>query len=584
MVSKTQFLAAFNWSSMKNMDSVDGDIPLFWQTGIRQIPPRPDNPGDFPEDDDRHWYDLEYSGWRVSKLPGPESPADGPKGKSIVGLISGTHPYSDEFREGMRRTAAIFGIDLKIFTSQWNSDQQIDEVKTAIELEPDLIIIWIENINSGTELIGQIYDAGIPVIAANALPDDEGFRRIVAWTGPDDWTQFRLLSGRFAELMENEGGYAIVCHMESTSAYYARSWSVITELKKVAPKMEMLAMASTNLDRNQTYEQVKEWLQIYGPRLKGIVSADDNITQLGINQALAESGRNDVIRVASGSTPTGINLVREGGVQAITYQLAEQDGALPIKVAVDWFNGLEISPIRHLPVRILDESNIDLLVDRKKFVIDADTDLLYQAILDCKTEPVHRFFRELTEGFSRSTDVSMEFFRGFCIEAYANLHHIIKTANLDAPSIVGNYEGIFKMLFQQPSMEKSLKWLENISLSIVSQLSIKRNRHSHLVDQVITHVKDNYHEPLSLKTLSHEFKITAPYLGKLFSDETGETFTIWLNKLRIEKAIELMKTTDLTIREIALKTGYVNSNYFYKLFKKYMGVNPGEYQSGLNTN
>lgn len=565
------------------MDSGNGHIPLFWQIGIRQIPPRPDNPGDYSEDDGRHWYDLEYAGWRVSKLPGPESPADGPKGKTVVSLISGSHPYSNEFRGGMQRTAANFGIDLKIFTSQWNSHHQKTDVDMAIELDPDLIIIWVENIDSGTELISKIYDAGIPVIAANALPDEEGFRRIVAWTGPDDWTQFRLLSRRFAEFMENTGGYAVVCHMEGTSAYYARSWSVITELKKVAPEMEMLAMASTNLDQERTYLQVKEWLQTYGSRLKGIVSADDNITQLGINQALAESGRNDIIRVASGSTPTGISLVREGAVHAITYQLAEQDGALPIKVAVDWFNGLEIAPIRHLPVRILDESNINLLVDRKKFVIDAETDILYQAILDCRTEPVILFFNDLIDGFSRSTDVSMEFFRGFCIEAYANLHHIIKTANLDALSIVGNYEGIFKMLFQQPSLEKSLKWLESTSLAIISQLSIKRNRHSNLVDQVLNHVRDNYHDPLSLKTLSHEFNITAPYLGKLFSDETGETFTVWLNKLRIEKAIELMKTTDLTIREIALKIGYVNSNYFYKLFKKYMGVNPGEYQNGLNS-
>lgn len=565
------------------MESVNGHVPLFWQSGIRQIPPRPDNPGDYPVDDDRHWYDLEYAGWRVSKLPGPESPADGPKGKAIVALISGNHPYSNEFREGMRRTAGNFGIDLKIFTSQWNSDHQRDDVTKAIDLEPDLIVIWIENVNAGTELISRIHDAGIPVIAANTLPDDEGFRRIIAWTGPDDWTQFRLLARKFADLMENKGGYAIVCHMESSSAYYARSWSVVTELKKTAPEMEMLAMASTNLEQDKTYEQVKEWLQTYGSRLKGIVSADDNVTQLGINEALAEAGRNDVIRVASGSTPTGINLVREGQVQAITYQLAEQDGALPIKVAVDWFNGLQVAPIRHLPVRILDESNINLLVDRKKFVIDTDTDLLYQAILDCRTEPVTHFFNELIDGFSRSTDVSMEFFRGFCIEAYSNLHHIIKTANLDAFSIVGNYEGIFKMLFQQPSLEKSLRWLESISLSIISQLSIKRNRHRNLVEQVIDFVRENYHEPLSLKTISHEFKITAPYLGKLFSDETGETFTVWLNKLRIEKAMELMKTTDLTVRDIALKTGYVNSNYFYKLFKKYMGVNPGEYLSGLNS-
>jgi two-component system response regulator YesN len=101
---------------------------------------------------------------------------------------------------------------------------------------------------------------------------------------------------------------------------------------------------------------------------------------------------------------------------------------------------------------------------------------------------------------------------------------------------------------------------------------------------VITYVENHYHEPLSLKTISYEFNITAPYLGKLFSDEIGETFTTWLNRMRIQKAVELMKTTDLTIREVALKTGYVNSNYFYKLFRKYMDVSPGEFAAALKNN
>jgi len=557
------------------------NVPLFWQTGVQQIPPRPDNPGDYPEDDDRHWYDYEYAGWHVRKLNLPESPADGPKGKTIVALLSGVHPYSVEFQKGMRRTADYYGINLTVLLSEWDSENQDTNVDKAIAMEPDLIIIWIDKIKSGTESIRKIYNSGIPVIASNTLPDDEGFKHILSWTGPDDWTQFRLLSRRFAELMNMRGGYGIICHMKGTSAYYARSWSVITELKRSAPDMVLLDMASTDLDEEITCRQVKQWISRYGDELKGIVSADDSVTQMGINRALEETGRSDIVRVASGSTPTGISLVRDGSLHAITYQLAEQDGALPVRVAVDWFNGLEIPPLRHLPVRILDSGNISLLVDRRQFVLNADTDPLFQYILDCRVEPVHQYFKKLEDEFTRSINVSMEFFRGFCIEVFANLHHIMKSANLDEMSIVGNYEGIYKMLFQQPTLEKSLQWLENTSIIIINQLSVRRNRHAHLVQQVITYVENHYHEPLSLKTISYEFNITAPYLGKLFSDEIGETFTTWLNRMRIEKAVELMKTTDLTIREVALKTGYVNSNYFYKLFRKYMGVSPGEFAAAL---
>ncbi|MDF1567553.1 MAG: helix-turn-helix domain-containing protein [Spirochaetaceae bacterium] len=557
-------------------------VPLFWHTGIKAIPRRPDNPEAYPEDDARHWYDLEYAGWLVEKMPMPESPMDGPKGKKVAAILPGWHPYAEEFRRGMEDAARRVGMDLRVYSSPWDPEDQKHEVERALSWEPHLVIIWIESLRGGSQLIETIYQAGIPVVAANAPPDEAGLRHVLAWTGPDDWAQFRRLSGRFAELMGFRGGYAIVCHMKDTPTFFARSWSVVTELKETASEMELLAMASTDLDEEKTYRQVKVWLDEFGSRLQGVVSADDERTQLGINRALDEAGRADIIRVANGSTPTGIRLIREGGVDAITFQLAEQDGALPVKLAADWFSGLEIPPIRHLPVRILDAENIDLLVNRKDLVLDIDTDQLYQDILDCRSDAVRQYFARQIDAFARSTDITMEFFRGFSIEIYSNLYHIMKTVDLDEAGIVGSYEEIYKRLFQQPTMERTLNRLEEVSLAIIRRLGVKRSRHSSIVARIIAYVDDHYDEPLSLKTLSYQMGISAPYLGKLFTEEIGEAFTTWLNRRRIDKAIEMMKTTDLSIREIAERVGYVNSNYFYKLFKKYMGLNPGEFQAQLS--
>jgi len=555
--------------------------PLFWQTGRREIPPRPDNPRDYPPEDERHWFDLEYAGWLVRKEPQPVSPADGPKGKNIIALVAGDHPYSEGFRRGMSRTADKFGIRLTFFTSDWDPDLQEQQVERAVQLKPDLVILCADSVRTSTGLIRRIYDAGIPVIAGNLIPEDKGFRHILAWTGPDDWSQFRLLSRRFAALMKSRGGYAIICHREDTSAYYARSWSAVTELKKAAPDMELLAMSSTDLNREKTCELVKQWLEEFGDRLKGIISADDSVTQLGINQAVAEAGREDIIRVANGSTPTGIRLVREGRLDAITFQMPEQDGALPVQVAVDWFNGLEIPPMRHLPVRLLDRDNIDLLLTEPEDMSETDPDYLYQMIMECRTDEVFRYFRRLEEDFSRSTSISMEFFRGYSIEVLSNLMNIIKTRNLPADAIIGNYEALFKKLFQQPTMEKTLNWLQEVSLMIIHHMSRKRDRHTTLIQQIVAYVRTNYQAPHSLKTLSYRFDISAPYLGRLFREETGESFPSWLNRLRIDKAEELMRTTGLTVTQIALKTGYPNPNYFYSLFKKHRGVNPGEYMNSL---
>jgi two-component system response regulator YesN len=66
-------------------------------------------------------------------------------------------------------------------------------------------------------------------------------------------------------------------------------------------------------------------------------------------------------------------------------------------------------------------------------------------------------------------------------------------------------------------------------------------------------------------------------MGRLFKEETGSSFPTWLNRLRIEEAEKLMYAGGLTVSQIAIKVGYSNPNYFFSLFKKYKGRNPGDF-------
>ena len=159
----------------------------------------------------------------------PPSPPGGPKGKEVIVLVPGDHPYSREYQEGMREKAESYGIRLTILDCQWDSDLQNQQMERVLRLKPALIILWAENQESAGEMIRRAYSAGIPLIASNFTPDEKDYPYILSWTGPDDWEQFRLLSRRFASLMNSRGGYGIICHREETSSYYARSWSSITD-------------------------------------------------------------------------------------------------------------------------------------------------------------------------------------------------------------------------------------------------------------------------------------------------------------------------------------------------------------------
>ncbi len=66
---------------------------VLWDKSSKRMPPRPHNPREYSENDERHWYDYEFAGWNVEKVNMPNAPLDGPERKQIV-LLNGTisHP------------------------------------------------------------------------------------------------------------------------------------------------------------------------------------------------------------------------------------------------------------------------------------------------------------------------------------------------------------------------------------------------------------------------------------------------------------------------------------------------------------
>ncbi|MBI9107882.1 MAG: substrate-binding domain-containing protein [Spirochaetales bacterium] len=553
----------------------EGRKPVLWVGRTKEIPRRPEAPESFPENDRRHWYDYEFPGWGVRKNNIPLSPMNGAKGKKVACLLP-EHPYHRAYEAGMKATAQPFGIELTFKYSGWDIEMQAQQVEEVIRERPDLVILVPESACESVESCRRLNEKKIPVIASNLIPDYEALKYITAWTGPDDWGQFRMLARHFADLMKGEGGYAVICHIPGSSAFMGRKWGLITELCDYAPGMKLLEVESTGLDKHRTYLMVKDWLEKHGSQLKGIVSADDNIAQQGINQALEEAGRADIIRVANGSSKVGMRMLKEDKLQAITYQSPRLDGALAIQLAIDWFNGLQVEPFRYLPVQLLTAGNVD------EFFLDfdepenIDLDYLYRMVLECNRDGIDRFFTDTYHSFTMKRIISEEYFRGFTIELLSNLLNIIKTNNLPVKELIGGYESIFKKLFQYKTIEKTLDWLKSVAVEIVFLLS-EMNRPKSLIQQVVDFVDSNYSSPLSLKVLAYQFDVSPAYLGKLFKDEAGENFSRYLNNLRITEAKKLIRSSGLKANQIALVVGYTDANYFYNTFKKYTGVYPSEY-------
>ena len=97
-----------------------------------------------------------------------------------------------------------------------------------------------------------------------------------------------------------------------------------------------------------------------------------------------------------------------------------------------------------------------------------------------------------------------------------------------------------------------------------------------IIDYIDNHYRD---KDLSLKKTAHIFSYTEKHLSFLFQKNMSINFRKYLNSLRMQYAIEIMRNTNLSVKEIALECGFSDATYFSKVFKKSQGVSPQKYKS-----
>lgn len=111
---------------------------------------------------------------------------------------------------------------------------------------------------------------------------------------------------------------------------------------------------------------------------------------------------------------------------------------------------------------------------------------------------------------------------------------------------------------------------------------IQDNKTKHIVNQVIQGMEANYRTDLSLDLFAEIHGMSSFSLSRAFKRITGYTFVDYLTGIRLQKAKELLTSTDMQISAVAEAVGYQPS-YFNRVFRKNMGITPGEYRSQYNT-
>lgn len=529
--------------------------------------------------DERFWREMEHGYKTVEKMPILPPPEDrNPKGRHVICIYPSDHPYFLSYKDGVMKLAAIYDVRVTFYTSGWDMGKFSYCLRTAVAQKPDLIIYIPVRCDGNLPLLKEAYEKGVPVVASNLLMETEAFRYVVAWTGPDDWGQTRRLAHRVASDLGGRGRYCILTHMPGNSSHYARAWGMITELRKIAPGIELLDIQTTFLDKELTKIQMNSWVDAYGDSLDCIICAGDHPTQSAVSEVLSERGLKDHVRsYFTGFAYESFSLVKDGQITGFIYQNAEADGVLAMQSAIDWFFGMDVPPVRYIPESIITRDNIGKFIKNLNAVDNINRNSLFQALVTLDNDRVEAFFDSLDGAMDSALFINNEISTSISLQILLSVMEAIGHFNLDLNAYIPDLNEIHNKSPYDKRLAESFLWLRNLSLQLVSDV---RNRETAktLSQKATEYIDENFVRDININVIASKLGYSAAYLGQEFRKEKGILLSDYINTVRIAHAKTLLNETLMKGKEIAGKVGYANVNYFYRVFTKYEGVTPAQYR------
>lgn len=106
--------------------------------------------------------------------------------------------------------------------------------------------------------------------------------------------------------------------------------------------------------------------------------------------------------------------------------------------------------------------------------------------------------------------------------------------------------------------------------------------YSPIIRQAISYLEENFSSDISIENVADTIGINKSYLSRTFKAEVGRNISVYLNELRISKAISMMEKREYKTTDIVYAVGYNSTQNYYHAFKQVMGVTPKEYRKNKN--
>ncbi|UQZ34368.1 DNA-binding response regulator [Paenibacillus sp. PK3_47] len=98
------------------------------------------------------------------------------------------------------------------------------------------------------------------------------------------------------------------------------------------------------------------------------------------------------------------------------------------------------------------------------------------------------------------------------------------------------------------------------------------------IQKILQYIHDHYPQDITVKSMSQYVMMGENYVSTLFKKKTGQTLIHYLHQVRVNQAIQYLIHSDLPVYEVGNRVGFMNDNYFIKIFKRLTACTPSQFR------
>jgi two-component system response regulator YesN len=206
-------------------------------------------------------------------------------------------------------------------------------------------------------------------------------------------------------------------------------------------------------------------------------------------------------------------------------------------------------------------------------------DLYTFSLNNCDMEEALRAIKCLMAGIREGGSISITELEFLCLEFVGMLATIMENAGVHDFIDTLDEKTAMELLQCTCSLDATDAWMCKLTVNALKRMELNRkDAGGNLLADIIRFIDAYYAEKIDLELLSNKFHISREHISRLFKRDFGENFIEYITKVRLNKAVELLKGTNLKLQSISDQTGFSDVSYFSKVFKKQYGLPPADYR------